>query len=203
MKKMFFAAVTLIFCAAVQLSAQSTTKIGYTDIDYILGAMPEAKEIESELSEYSKQYEKQLQAKMTEFQTKLQDYQQNGQNMLPEIRADREQELQSMQQSIQQFEQKAQNNIQKKQVELLQPVYDKIQNAIDAVRKENGYDYILSARQGMISIILSADEKYDVSKLVFNKLGVTPPEDGDGAPTGPADNAPTAAPGTAGSGVGQ
>lgn len=198
MKRTIIIAVLFIVATAVQVNAQSGMKIGYTDVDYIFSAMPQAKQIESELSDYSKQYQNQIQAKMTEFQNKYRDYQENAQNMLPEIRADKEQELQSMQQNIQEFEQKAQTSIQKKQMELLKPVYDKIQEAIDAVREENGYDYIFSASagQGMVSIILSADEKHDVSQMVFDKLGVTPPADGDGAPTGTAESPAPAAGGT-------
>ena len=177
MKKFILGTATLIFFAVMSVNAQETSlKIGYTDAEYILSALPEAKAIQSELSDYSKQLESQLQSKVTEFQTKLQDYQQNGANLLPEIRADKEQELQLLQQSIQQFEGEAQQSLQKRQVEKLQPVYDKIQKAIDAVRTENGYDMIFSARPGGISVLLSADEKFDISDLVFQKLGVTPPE---------------------------
>ncbi len=175
MKKLFFIAVIGIFFTAFGANAQGTLKIGYTDVDYILSAMPEAKQIESELTDYSRQLETQLDSKMQDFQTKAADYQKNAQTWLPEIRADKEQELQSLQQSIQKFQADAENSLQKKQMQLLQPVYDKIQKAIDQVREENGYSFILSARQGMVSILLSADEQYDVSELVFAKLGVQPP----------------------------
>lgn len=190
MRKKFFVVAMMIFFAAFNVKAQESFKIGYTNVDYILSALPEAKEIESQLNDYSRQLESQLQSKMRDFETKANDYRTNVQNWLPEIRADKEEELQNLQQSIQKFQQDAENSIQKKQMQLLQPVYEKIQNAIDQVREENGYAYILSANQGVISIVLSADDKYDVSELVFKKLGVTPPADGSGAPTGttaPAD----------------
>lgn len=184
MRNKFFVVAMMIFFAAFSANAQESFKIGYTNVDYILSAMPEARAIESRLNDYSQQYESQLQAKMKEFETKANDYRENVQTWLPEIRTNKEQELQSLQQSIQSFQQQAETNIQKKQMELLQPVYEKIQKAIDEVRVENGYDFILSANQGVISIVLSADQKYDVSELVFKKLGVTPPADSSGAPTG-------------------
>jgi outer membrane protein len=176
MKKLIFIALSGILLGAFNANAQGL-KIGYTDIDYILGAMPEAKQIESELNEYSKQLEAQLKSKMDEFQSKAADYQKNQGTWLPEIKSDKEQELQSMQQSIQKFQQDAESSLQKKQVQLLQPVYDKIQGAIDKVREENGFTLILSARPSGVSVILSADETLDVSNLVFAKLGVQPPAD--------------------------
>jgi len=176
MKKTVLITATFIFFAVLGVNAQEVTlKLGYTDAEYILSALPEAKALQSELADYSKQLENQLQSKIVEFQTKLKDLQDNGGNLLPEIRADKEQELQVMQQSIQQFEAEAQQSLQKRQLEKLQPVYDKIQKAIDAVREENGYDIIFSARPSGISVILSADEKFEISELVFKKLGITPP----------------------------
>ena len=177
MKKFFLMAVMGLFAAVTQLNAQEAIKIGYTDIDYILSALPEAKQIESELNDYGNQLQTQLQTKMTDFDAKMKDYQKNSQTWLPEIRADKEQELQQLQQSIQKFQQDAENSLQKKQVQLLQPVYKKIQDAIDEVRKENGYTFIFSVGLGNVSILLSADEQYDVSDLVFAKLGVQPPAD--------------------------
>lgn len=175
MRKKILVAVMMIFFAAFSTKGQESLKIGYTNVDYILSALPEARQIESELNDYSRQLESQLQSKMRDFETKAEDYRKNVQNWLPEIRADKEQELQNLQQSIQKFQQDAENSIQKKQMQLLQPVYEKIQDAIDKVREENGFTFILSANQGMVSIVLSADEKYDVSDLVFAKMGVQPP----------------------------
>ncbi len=174
MKKLFFLAVVGAV-TAFGANAQGSLKIGYTDVEYILSALPEAKQIESELTDYGQKLEAQLSSKMQDFQTKLTAYQNSAATMLPEIKADKESELQTMQQSIQKFQQDAEGMLQKKQVTLLQPVYDKIQKAIDEVRKENGFSFIFSARPSGLSVILSADEAYDISELVFTKLGVEPP----------------------------
>ena len=54
----------------------------------------------------------------------------------------------------------------KKQQELMAPVLEKVQKAIEAVAKEKGYTYILDAAAG----VLYADPQYDVSDLVRQKL---------------------------------
>ena len=174
MKKLFFIVVFGVL-TAFGAKAQETLKIGYTDVEYILSALPEAKAIESELTDYGQKLEAQLSSKMQDFQTKMADYQKNAQTWLPEIKADKESELQTMQQSIQKFQQDAEGMLQKKQLTLLQPVYDKIQTAIDDVRKENGFTFIFSARPSGLSVILSASEDNDISDLVFAKLGVKAP----------------------------
>ena len=106
--------------------------------------------------------------------------------MIPEVRADKQQEFQNLQQSIQKFEQDAQASLQKKQADLLQPAYDKIQKAIDEVAKSNGYTHILNSGQpemGLFILLYAADE-FNVSNLVLKQLGITPPAEDSNA-TGP------------------
>lgn len=170
--------VLAFLVAAVSAEAQDGgMKLGYTNAEFILGNMPEAKQIESELKVHEQQLTAQLEAKQKDLQVKGEDYQRNAANMIPEVRADKERELQSLQQSLQKFSQDAQASLQRKQGELLQPAFDKIQVAIDAVAKANGYTHIINSGnpQMGLNIILYASEEYNVSDLVLKELGITPP----------------------------
>lgn len=166
------------FAAAVSVQAQDASiKIGYTNAEYILSNMPEAKQIETELKSYEQQLMNQLQAKSSDFDKKVQEYQQTAENMIPEVRADKERELQTLQASIQKFQQDAQTSLQKKQGELLQPAFDKIQVAIDEVAKSNGYSHVFNSGQPEVglNILLYAREEDNISDLVFKQLGIEPP----------------------------
>jgi len=181
--RLFVTAFLILFAGNFFASAQSNLKLGYTNLDYILGLLPEAKKIESELKDYEKQLQAQLQSKYSEYEKKLQDYQKGVQaNLFTDlIKEDKEKELMNMQNSIKQFEENAQASLQKKQVSLLEPVLEKIQKAIDQVAEENNYSYIFSthADYGGSAIILYAKSKDDnISDLVLKKLGVTPPAPG-------------------------
>ncbi len=170
--------ILAFLAVAVSAKAQDTgLKIGYTNAEYILSNMPEAKEIEAELKEYEQQLSTQLESKTKDFETKFQEYQRNAENMIPEVRADKERELQSLQQSIQKFQQDAQVSMQRKQNELLQPAFEKIQNAIDEVAKSNGYTHVLNSGQPEvgITILLYARDEDNISDLVLRQLGIEPP----------------------------
>jgi len=170
--------ILAFLAAAWSAEAQVTgVKIGYTNAEFILSNMPEAKQIESQLKDHEAQLSKQLEAKSKDFQIKVDEYRRNMENMIPEVRADKEQELQTQQQSIQKFQQDAQVSLQRKQAELLQPVFDKIQLAIDAVAKANGYTHILNSGQpdAGLNIILYARDEDNISDLVLKQLGITPP----------------------------
>jgi len=169
----------LILLTAFTVNAQSQVKIGYTNAEYILSFMPEAKQIEAELKDYEKQLSTQLDSKGQEYKAKVDAYQQEAPNMIPEVRADKERELQNLMQSIQKFQQDAQASLQKKQAELLQPAYDKIQKAIDKVAKDNGYTYILNSGQPEmgIHVLLYARDEDNISNKVLKQLGLEPPAD--------------------------
>ena len=154
-------------------------KIGYTNVEYVLSLMPEAKQIESDLGAYEKQLSTRLEAKYKDYQTKLGDYQQNAETYSEDVRLDIENELLGMQQSIQQFEVDAQNRMVTKRNELLQPAFEKIGIAIEAVSKETGYTHVFNMTAGGQSILLYAREEDNVTNLVLKKLGIDPPANGN------------------------
>ncbi|CAH0996946.1 hypothetical protein EMA8858_03081 [Emticicia aquatica] len=178
MKTKFFATfiTALMFVGIANVNAQ-TTKIGYTNVDYILNNIPDAKDIENKLKTEKAQYDKLLQDKIAAFQAKYEDYQKNGATMSAVIKADREKELQSGQTAIQEFQQSSETALQQKQQQLLAPVLEKIDKTVKDVAKENGYTYVFNtdAGPGTTPILLVAPDADNISDLVFKKLGVTPP----------------------------
>lgn len=184
--------VAAAFMVAMSVVSQAQTaaplKIGYTNVDYILASIPESKQIESDLKAHSTQLENQLQSKAKEFETKGAAYQKAAATMTDVVRADKEKELMNMRSSIEEFQKNAELSLQKKQQSLLDPVYKKIQQNIDAVAKENGYTYVFNSDAGYgASILLYAPEENNISDLVLKKMGVTPPAKG-------AASAPAASP---------
>lgn len=150
-------------------------KIGYADWDYIFSQLPDYKMIESELKTHNTQLENQAKAKQTEFETKLKAYQGMPATTPDAIKADKERELALLQENFQKFQQDAQTSYQKKQNDLMEPVFSKVGKAIEDVAKENGYSFIINPQLlGGGDILLYSDEKFDISVLVLKKLGVTP-----------------------------
>jgi len=178
MKLKFNLAFGMLFFLSVSAFCQSSTlKIGYANVEYILSLLPEAKAIESEFKTYEAQLGNQLQSKIGEFQRKAEEFQREGANMTELVRADRQTELQNMQASIEKFQQEAQASLQNKQLELFQPAYKKITDAIEVVAKENEFTHVFSDNTSGLQILLYASAEDDVSNLVLEKLGVDPPSD--------------------------
>jgi outer membrane protein len=160
--------------AHVSQAQTASTKIGYADVQYIIGQLPETKAIEAELKSTQTQLKNQMDAKVADFQKKLADYNANLNTMLDAVRANTERELQQMQQNLEKLQADAQTTIETKQTQLLDPVYKKVGKGIEDVAKENGFTFILSQQIGGLDVILYGDDKMDISDLVLKKLGVTP-----------------------------
>ncbi len=177
MKKTVFALVALVASLVSPLMAQTPTKIGYTDVEVILGKLPDAKRIQNELEVTRAQFEKTIQEKIKEFQDKLDKYQKNAQNMNEVLRADSERELQNLQKSIEDLQTNSQQSLMQKQQSLLTPVLDKISAAIQDIGKQHGYLYIINSDTGQNTnpiLLYVGSEEYNVTDLVLIKLGVDP-----------------------------
>ena len=170
---------TIIFLFAFGLTAlvgnaQTASKVGFADPDYILSEMPESKQIETELKSLQNQLKTQIDAKAQKFQKDVADYQAQAPTMIDAVKANTERELQQQQQNLEKLQQDAQTSIQNKQAQLLEPVQKKIGKAIEDVAKENGFTLIISGQIGGLDAVLYGDEKVDISDLVLKKLGITP-----------------------------
>ncbi|MBV6643848.1 MAG: OmpH family outer membrane protein [Cyclobacteriaceae bacterium] len=168
----------LIACLAIAIGSTAKAqniKIGYTNAEYVLSLLPEAKQIEADLSAYEKQLQNQLQSKYQELQTKVADYQQNEASYNDLIKADKQREINTMQESLQEFQTNAESSMLKKRNDLLKPAVEKIGNAIKEVAEANGYSHILSSGSPGVDILLYASEDYDVTNLILAKLGIDAP----------------------------
>jgi outer membrane protein len=161
-----------------------------------LAQMPEAKQVETELTATKTQYDNMYQAKVKDFQAKLADYEKNGATMDAVIKADKEKELQGLQGQIEEFRQTSSTSLQKKQAQLLQPLLKKVEDNMHAAAKENGFAFVFNydAGQGTTPIVLHAPDDANISDLILKRMGVTPkplaPPTATPATTTPATGAP-------------
>lgn len=165
----------ILFVLSVPFAhAQTTQKIGHADWDYIFSQMTEYKKIETDLKSFGNQLQEQIRVKSHELEAKYKSYQDLPASTAEAIKKDKETELAFLQENLQKFQQEAQASIQKKQQDLVNPVFAKVGKAIEAVAIENGFSYIINPQMiGGGDILLYADERYNISDLVLKKLGIT------------------------------
>jgi outer membrane protein len=172
--KVILSAIAL-FCVGFVAQAQEL-KIGYTNVELLMDLMPEMEQIAADIQDYQSQLQTNIQTKAQDFQRKVQAYQQAAQTMTEDARAAKEQELQKLQQDLQKYEQDAQTSYQRKLGELLEPVQQKVFNAINAVAAENNYTHVFSEAAGNSPILLYTKDDDKFTELVLTKLGIPIPD---------------------------
>jgi outer membrane protein len=199
MKQKLIAFMVVMAMISTPLLAQTTPtsgtgKIVYTSVDFLLQRIPEGKVVQNQLEVTKAQLDKALQETYKEAQEKYEAYQKNGSSMTDVIRADKEKELSNLQARIQEMQTNAQQSLATKQQQLMEPLITKVNDAIQAVGKEQGFLYIINmdGGQGNPTILYTSSEDNNATNLILRKLGVDP----DKVETAPAAKPATAAPAT-------
>ena len=166
--KVFFLTAAL-FVANGFVSAQ-TLKIAHVNTNEIMNDMPERTKAEKDLENYYNELQEQLKTMYGEYQNKFQDYQANAETMSNLVKQSKEKELVDLESRITAFQANAESEFDAKRAELLQPLLEKIQNAINSVGKEKGYTYVIDLATG--AAVYVGTDAVDITKDVKNKLGI-------------------------------
>jgi len=145
-------------------------KYGHINSGDILDAMPEYKQMNATIDNKKKQYAYQLQKMYEDYQRKTKEVNDYGISMMEAVRQERLKEIDSLQQAITGFEGSAQGEVEKLQMKLMKPLNDKYLKVVQAVAKENGYNYIFDIATG--SVAYYPETSGDVTDLVKKKMGI-------------------------------
>ena len=148
MKKLLVAIVLVL--GVVGTSIAQTPKFGHINTAELTSLMPERAAIQTELENYAKSLDTQLQMMGTEYQSKMADYQANEKTWSPVVRDSKEKEIVDLEKRIQEFQQTAQKSLSDKEQSLVEPVIAKVQDAIKVVAKQKGYTYVFDTSSGVL-----------------------------------------------------
>lgn len=167
LKSIFIAAAFLI--TAQYASAQQ--KVAHVDLKELMTSMPAMKTAEAQLDKISKSYDGEYQTMVTEYQTKMKKYQADAESkaVTDAVNETRAQEMQDMASRIQQYRETAGKELQQKELDLLKPIMEKAQQAIQKVAKAKGVNYVLDSTSP--GTVLFVEGGIDISADVKKELG--------------------------------
>ena len=134
--------LTLVVVCTMISTSLFAQKFGRINSQEIVTSMNEFKEAQTQIQAYAKDLDAQLETIGVEFNTKLQE-----------------------------FQQMASSDMQKKQMELLQPIQQKCVDAIKEVAQAGGYIVVFDMATGSLAYIDEAATT-DISAEVKAKLGI-------------------------------
>lgn len=161
----------LLFLTGIFMSTEAQNlKFGHIDLQALVQLMPERTSAETSFNSFQAELEDVLGEMQTNYQQKLKELEQLGENASEVKRNAKISELQDIQQRIQNYHVTANQQLQQKQAELLQPVFDKAENAIQEVAKEQGLLYVFDI--GTKVVLYMSNQSIDILPMVKKKLGL-------------------------------
>lgn len=169
MKNLKLLLIVLLFGTFGFANAQSF-KIGVANLQMVVEQLPDAKKIDTEIKEMATKYQDSLLKMQGDLESKFQTYQKQKGMMTQEQQLATEQELQALNQTVLQFQQAKfgqQGELQMKRLELLQPLRNKIKEAIDKVSAAEKLSLVLDSST---ESVLFADDALDITFKVLDML---------------------------------
>ncbi len=143
-------------------------KFGHINIQKLVTELPAKVAADKKLQNEANKLEQNLKVMNEELDTKYTDYMQKRDTLPELIRATKEKEIQEISERLKNFQMLAQQNLQQQEQQMLQPIIEKVQKAIDEVGAENGFIYIFDISSRVV--IYHSEQSKDVEELVKAKL---------------------------------
>jgi outer membrane protein len=143
------------------------------DTKYILDKMPDYKEAQTKLDQFSVQWQKEIDTKQSALDKMYKDYEAEQVMLSEELKKKREDELFVREKEVRDLQRQRfgfEGDLFRKRQELVKPVQDKVYNAIQKIAATRLYDFILDKSEGIT--VIFADPKLDRSEDVLRELGV-------------------------------
>lgn len=161
--------LTLTFSQHVtaQDAQQPAQKVVYVDAQAIIPEMPTYKRALSELDTYKENLQRQLDARTKALESYTSAIIEGAELLSDGEMREEQTKIAQMRQDLQKIYSKSQQNLAKKEENLLVPVYEKFDEALQSVAKANDYDYIFDKK-----LLLYYEGGTDATQKVKAALGI-------------------------------
>ena len=169
MKKLSLLVLFVVFISLVS----NAQRYAVIDSKYILDKIPDYKEAQKKLDQFSELWQQEIDQKQTATDKLVKDYDAE-QVMLPDaLKKKREDEIYNKEKELRDLQKKRygfEGDLFKKRQELIKPIQDKVYNAVQKLAVEKQYDFILDKSEGIT--VIFADPKLDKSEDILRNMGV-------------------------------
>lgn len=150
----------------------SSQRFAYIDTHYIMDYIPEYQAAQMELEQLTTDWQKELEAKFEKIDELRKQYQAESIILPEEIKREREKEINELEKEAKQLQMQRfgqGGDLSQKRQELIQPIQDKIYEAVEEIASRGNYAVIFD-KSGEANMIYT-DMRYDLSDDVLQHLG--------------------------------
>ncbi|HMK03589.1 MAG TPA: OmpH family outer membrane protein [Ferruginibacter sp.] len=169
MKKLFLLAA----CFLLFVAAGEAQRYAVIDSKYILDKLPEYKDAQKTLDQFSMQWQQEVDQKQALVDKMFKDYDAEQVMLSDVLKKKREDELYNKEKELRDLQKQRfgfEGDLFRKRQELIKPIQDRVYNAVQRLAVEKQYDFILDKSEGIT--VIFADPKLDRSADVLRNLGV-------------------------------
>ena len=162
--------IFLLFFSFAEISFAQ--KFAYVDSDYILNKIPEFKQAQDKLDDFSEDWQEEIEAKYAEVEQMYRAYQQDQVLLTDDMKIKREEAIINKENEAKNLQQKyfgPEGSLYLKKQELIRPIQDKIFDAIQKLAENNKYQIVFDSSSDLI--MLYKNENLDKSDQVLKLMG--------------------------------
>ncbi len=163
--------LTLVCTLLLGSTSLFAQKFGRVNMQEIVVAMPEFKEMQTNLEAFRKDLIENLETIQVELNNRIADYQKNEATYSESIKQLKQKEIGDLQNRLQEFQENAQMELQQKQNELLEPVVTKARNAVTKISQNGGFTVVFDTSMGSLAYFDEANLA-DIASEVKKELGI-------------------------------
>ena len=167
-----FLVAFLMMLGISTVKAQGNQKIAYVDTDYILLNIPEYGDAQEEINQMSVRWEKELKGLRNKLDQMKRDYQTESVLLSDDMKKKKEEAIAAKEQELVTLQMQyfgPEGELFSKRTELIQPIQEKIYNAITQVAQLKNYTFVLDKASG--TTVLYCNDKFDISDEVLDEIG--------------------------------
>lgn len=163
----------LFFALMLTGATVQAQKFAYVDTEYILENIPAYKQAQTRLDNVAIEWQREIDGKFKKVQDLYTKFQAEQFLLTEDMKIQREDEIVALEQEAQDLQRQRfgfEGDLFKKREELVQPIQDKVFNAIEKLAQTRAYDFIFDKASGGATMLYT-DPKYDMSDIVLKNLG--------------------------------
>lgn len=164
----FGVALMIALIGLAPAAVEGQAKIGYIDADAITSSYKRFQDAQKEAQRYEEELTKEFNKSQNELARLKENFDRQSLLMSEQRKKEEQQNIERKQMELQKFLEDVSGQggkLQRKTQELLQPIILRVNEAIAAVAKEKGYDFVLNT-----AAIAYANEELDLTQLVLEQL---------------------------------
>ena len=160
----------LVLLAQQRRPTSGEVRVAVVDLETLLRQLPEAAQIDRQLTETAQRFRDTLVQLRNEFERRLEEYRKREALLTPEAKAKEEESLRQLQDRYLQYQEDkfgVAGELAQLREQLLQPLRQRVQGAIQQVAREENFHLVLDRSS---PAVLFAEDRFDITYRVLDRL---------------------------------